>query len=235
MTEQATVLSADDRGVALDLAVRMFTGGRYTGDTERIIETAQKFFSWLDGSADRATALELAVRMFTAGRYSGGPHEVIKIAEVFTGFLTGPVPAKMQFAITLEGDPQMPITVDSANAVAILSFTDDHGDAVPAPDGTLATATSDNPAVLTVGAGGRRRRRERRREHPVPAVRSRRGCREPVGGRHRRERQPAARPGRGDTHPGRGPGCGDGQPRGGGRRGVHRPRQLTAASPVDTR
>ena len=46
----------------------------------------------------------------------------------------------------------MPITVDSANAVAILSFTDDHGDAVPAPDGTLATATSDNPAVLTVGA-----------------------------------------------------------------------------------
>ena len=152
MTEQGIVLSADDRGVALDLAVRMFTACRYTGDTERIIATAQEFFTWLDGSAVRAAALELAVRMFTAGRYSGGPREVIKIAEVFTGFLAGPAPARMQFTITLEGDPQMPITVDSANAVAILSFTDDHGDAVAPPDGALATATSDNPAVLTVGA-----------------------------------------------------------------------------------
>ena len=152
VTEQGTVLSADDRGAALDLAVRMFTGGRYTGGTEQITATAKEFLNWLNGSADRAVALELAVRMFTAGRYSGGPREVIKLAGQFTGFLTGPVPARMQFAITLEGDPQMPITVDSANAVAILSFTDDHGDAVPAPDGALATATSDNPAVLTVGA-----------------------------------------------------------------------------------
>ena len=158
MTEQqATVLSADDRGVALDLAVRMFTGGRYAGDTRRITETAQEFVSWLDGSADRAVALELAVRMFTAGRYSGGPHEVIKIAEQFTGFLQGPAPAKMQF--TIEGDQEMPLTVDSANAVAILSFTDDHGDAVAPPAGALATATSDNPAVLTVGSRGRGHRR----------------------------------------------------------------------------
>ena len=152
MTEQGIVLSADDRGVALDLAVRMFTAGRYAGGTKQIIATAQEFFTWLDGSAVRAAALELAVRMFTAGRYSGGPREVIKIAEVFTGFLAGPAPARMQFTITLEGDPQMPITVDSANAVAILSFTDDHGDAVAPPAGALATATSDNPAVLTVGA-----------------------------------------------------------------------------------
>ena len=105
MTEQGIVLSADDRGVALDLAVRMFTAGRYTGDTKRIIATAQEFFNWLDGSACRAAALELAVRMFTAGRYSGGPQEVIKVAEVFTGFLAGPAPARMQFTITLEGDP----------------------------------------------------------------------------------------------------------------------------------
>ena len=46
----------------------------------------------------------------------------------------------------------MPLTVDSANAVAVLSFTDDHGDAVAPPDGALATATSDTPAVMTVGA-----------------------------------------------------------------------------------
>ena len=87
MTEQGTVLSADDRGVALELAVRMYSADRYTGDTKQIIATAREFFSWLDGSADRAFTLELAVRMFTAGRYSGGPQEVIKVAEVFTGFL----------------------------------------------------------------------------------------------------------------------------------------------------
>ena len=46
----------------------------------------------------------------------------------------------------------MPLTVDSVNAVAILSFTDDHGDAVAPPAGALATATSSDTTVLTVGA-----------------------------------------------------------------------------------
>jgi len=46
----------------------------------------------------------------------------------------------------------MPLTVDSVNSVAILGFTDDHGDAVAPPAGTLATATSDTTSVLTVGA-----------------------------------------------------------------------------------
>jgi len=46
----------------------------------------------------------------------------------------------------------MPLTVDSANSVAVLSFTDDHGDAVAPPAGALATAASDTPSVLTVGA-----------------------------------------------------------------------------------
>ena len=58
-------------------------------------------------------------------------------------------PARM--FLTIEGEA-MPLTVDSANAVAILSFEDDHGDAVAPPAGALATATSDNTAVLTVGA-----------------------------------------------------------------------------------
>lgn len=60
-------------------------------------------------------------------------------------------PARMFLTITAEGEP-MPLTVDSVNAVAILSFEDDHGDAVAPPAGALATATSDNTAVLTVGA-----------------------------------------------------------------------------------
>lgn len=46
----------------------------------------------------------------------------------------------------------MPLTVDSTNAVAVLSFEDDHGDPVAPPDGAVATATSDNAGVLTVGA-----------------------------------------------------------------------------------
>ena len=59
-------------------------------------------------------------------------------------------PARM--FLTIEGDTVMPLTVDSTNAVAILSFEDDHGDAVAPPAGALATATSDNTGVLTVGA-----------------------------------------------------------------------------------
>jgi hypothetical protein len=56
------------------------------------------------------------------------------------------------FAVfVIKGDP-MPLTVDSANAQAVLSFEDDHHDPVGAPVGTLSTATSDNPAVMTVGA-----------------------------------------------------------------------------------
>jgi len=47
----------------------------------------------------------------------------------------------------------MPLTVDSQNAVAVLSFADDHGDTVPPPSGATATATSSDTSILTVGAG----------------------------------------------------------------------------------
>ena len=46
----------------------------------------------------------------------------------------------------------MPLTVDSANSVADLSFVDRDNDAVAPPAGAVATATSSNTAVLTVGA-----------------------------------------------------------------------------------
>lgn len=46
----------------------------------------------------------------------------------------------------------MPITVDSLNEVAVLAFTDDKNEAVAPPAGALATAVSDTPGVLGVGA-----------------------------------------------------------------------------------
>ncbi len=78
------------------------------------------------------------------------PAQLMSEAAQYVPWITRP-PARMSFTIATEGDA-MPLTVDSVNAVAILSFTDDHDEAVAPPDGTLAVATSDNTAVLTVGA-----------------------------------------------------------------------------------
>lgn len=76
------------------------------------------------------------------------PAQLMSEAAQYVPWITRP-PARMKFAI--EGDA-MPLTVDSVNAVAVFSFEDDHEEAVAPPDGTLATAASDNTAVLTVGA-----------------------------------------------------------------------------------
>lgn len=78
------------------------------------------------------------------------PAQLMSEAAQYVPWITRP-PARMMFAI--KGDQEMPLTVDSANAVAILSFTDDHGDAVAPPDGAVATAASSDTAVLSVGAG----------------------------------------------------------------------------------
>lgn len=81
---------------------------------------------------------------------NASPAELISAAGPLIPWITRP-PAMMLFTIAIEGDV-MPLTVDSANAVAILSFTDDHGDAVAPPAGALATATSSDTTILTVGA-----------------------------------------------------------------------------------
>lgn len=103
----------------------------------------------------RLAALDLAVRATTALRFTvQHPQQILATARKFYDWLEGTEPpARMLFTITTEGDPEMPLTVDSASAVAILSFTDDHGDAVAPPAGALATAVSSDTAVLTVGAG----------------------------------------------------------------------------------
>ena len=77
------------------------------------------------------------------------PAQLMSEAAQYVPWITRP-PARMLF--TIEGDTDMPLTVDSVNAVAILAFEDDHGDAVAPPEGALATATSSDTAVLTVGA-----------------------------------------------------------------------------------
>jgi hypothetical protein len=100
---------------------------------------------------DRADARALALIAAAIARIGTGtrPADLMSEAAQYVPWITRP-PARMVLAI--EGDQAMPLTVDSANAVAILAFTDDHGDAVAPPAGTLATATSDTPAVMTVGA-----------------------------------------------------------------------------------
>jgi hypothetical protein len=109
------------------------------------------------GDRERREAADLirAVSLLAAAvaRIGTGvtPGQLMSEAAQYVTWVTRP-PARMMFTVTTEGD-QMPLTVDSANAVAILSFTDDHGDAVAPPDGAVATAASSDTGVLSVGAG----------------------------------------------------------------------------------
>jgi hypothetical protein len=53
--------------------------------------------------------------------------------------------------LTIKGDP-MSLSIDSVNSVAVFGFEDRDQEAVAPPAGTLAVATSDNTAVMTVSA-----------------------------------------------------------------------------------
>ena len=108
----------------------------------------------MDDREARAAAdlVRIAALLITAiARIGTGtpPAQLMSEAALYVPWITRP-PARMLF--TIEGDTDMPLTVDSVNAVAILAFEDDHGDAVAPPEGALATATSSDTAVLTVGA-----------------------------------------------------------------------------------
>lgn len=99
--------------------------------------------------AEEVRAVSLLVAAIARIGTGVTPAELMSEAAQYVSWIARP-PARMFLTIT-EGD-QMPLTVDSANAVAILSFTDDHGDAVAPPDGALAVATSSDTGVMTVGA-----------------------------------------------------------------------------------
>ena len=101
--------------------------------------------------AERIRAVALIIAAIARIGTGTPPARLMSEAAQYVPWITRP-PARMALAITFEGDQAMPLTVDSANAVAILSFTDDHGDAVAPPEGALATATSSDTTILTVGA-----------------------------------------------------------------------------------
>jgi hypothetical protein len=101
-------------------------------------------------AAEQARAVSLVIAAIARIGTGVTPSQLMSEAALYVPWITRP-PARMLFNTT-EGD-QMPLTVDSANAVAVLSFTDDHGDAVAPPDGALAVASSSDTNVLSVGAG----------------------------------------------------------------------------------
>jgi hypothetical protein len=100
-----------------------------------------------------AMALHYAVQLAPDVVTRADARDVVKLAELFYRFLRHPAPpARMLLAIAIEGDSEMPLTIDSANAVAVLSFEDRDADPVAPPAGVLAAVTSSDTAVLTVGA-----------------------------------------------------------------------------------
>ena len=99
---------------------------------------------------DDATARAIALIATAIARIGTGtpPAELMSEATQYVPWIRPRSAAQMLF--TIKGDT-MPITVDSVNKVAVLAFTDDKNEAVAPPAGALATASSDNPGVLTVG------------------------------------------------------------------------------------
>jgi hypothetical protein len=102
-------------------------------------------------AAEKARAAALLIAAIARIGTGTPPAQLMSEAAQYVPWITRP-PARMLFTTATEGDPEMPLTVDSVNAVAILSFEDDHHDAVAPPAGALATAASSDTAVLTVGA-----------------------------------------------------------------------------------
>jgi hypothetical protein len=100
---------------------------------------------------DDATARSIALIAAAIARIGTGtpPAQLMSEASQYVPWITRP-PARMLLAIEFKGDP-MPLTVDSLNSVAVLSFVDHDNEAVAPPAGALAVATSDTPAVMTVG------------------------------------------------------------------------------------
>ena len=78
---------------------------------------------------------------------NASPAQLMSVAEPLIPWITRP-PAKMCFRAP-EGDP-MPLTVDSVNSAAVLSFTDDHDDAVAR---FLFEKTNKRPIVIPVVLG----------------------------------------------------------------------------------
>jgi hypothetical protein len=101
---------------------------------------------------DQVRIAALAVAAIARIGTGTSPAALMSEAAQYVGWITRP-PAMMLLAIAIEGDPVMPLTVDSVNSVAVLLFTDRDNDPVAPPAGTVATATSSATTIMTVGAG----------------------------------------------------------------------------------
>jgi hypothetical protein len=101
-----------------------------------------------EARADRVRVSALIVAAIARIGTNTPPARLMAEAVQYIPWITRP-PARMSFAI--EGDP-MSLNVDSTNSLAVLSFEDDHEEAVAAPEGVLSTATSSDPTIMTVGA-----------------------------------------------------------------------------------
>jgi fructose-specific component phosphotransferase system IIB-like protein len=103
------------------------------------------------GHVNDATARSVALIAAAISRIGTGilPAELMSEATQYVSWIRPRSAAQMLFSV--EGD-SMPLNVDSVGKLAVLSFTDDKNEAVAPPAGTLATASSDTPGVMTVGA-----------------------------------------------------------------------------------
>jgi hypothetical protein len=102
----------------------------------------------VDDQAIRAAALLASAIAHSSLSGIPPPGTLTSYADGLVPYIAG----ASRMTLTL-GGTAMPIDVDSTNEVANLGFADDHGDKVPPPAGAVATATSSDTSVMTVGAG----------------------------------------------------------------------------------
>jgi hypothetical protein len=125
------LVTADNAALALNFAIHL-TDGAVMLDFR--VENGQGI-----PAAQAVSLLTAATQLVAEAAQAGEPSP------------SGP-PVSMLFAIVSKGDPSMPLSIDSANAVAVFSFEDKDNDPVAPPAGVLATVTSSDTSVLTVGA-----------------------------------------------------------------------------------
>ena len=74
-------------------------------------------------AADQIRIAALVIAAIARIGTNASAAELMSVAGPLIPWITRP-PARMFFTIAIEGDPEMPLTIDSVNAVAVLSFED---------------------------------------------------------------------------------------------------------------
>jgi hypothetical protein len=102
---------------------------------------------------DEATARSVALIAAALNHFgtAAPPAQLISETGQYAAVIMGTPGPAAQMTLSVKGAHM--ITVDSVNEVATLSFGDRDNDPVAPPAGTIATATSSDTAVMTVGTG----------------------------------------------------------------------------------